>query len=90
MHLIKTFEMSIFGAEVAGVFPAVTGDSQPLTDFGRKLLQDCRKVKKPVSGPDEATKLMAKSEEFPLDVSICEISMSPLISANSPLHPVWR
>ncbi|KAH8235818.1 hypothetical protein KR032_008149 [Drosophila birchii] len=62
--------MSTFGAEVDRVWPAVAGDSQPLTDFGRQLLADCRQVKKPVPGPDETAKLLAKSRSFPLEFGV--------------------
>uniref|UniRef100_A0A6P4EE63 Uncharacterized protein LOC108039183 n=1 Tax=Drosophila rhopaloa TaxID=1041015 RepID=A0A6P4EE63_DRORH len=62
--------MSTFGAEVDQVWPAITGDSQPLTDFGRKLLKECRKVKKPVAGEQELQKLMANSSEFPLEFGV--------------------
>lgn len=61
--------MSAFGAEVDAVWPAVSGDSQPLTEFGMKLLQDCRKVKKPKAKTDGlASMVMQKSKEFPLPV----------------------
>ncbi|XP_017129946.1 uncharacterized protein LOC108147728 [Drosophila elegans] len=62
--------MSTFGADVDQVWPAVTGDAQPLSAFGRKLLKDCRQVIKPVSGDDDLQKLMAKSEEFPLEFGV--------------------
>ncbi|XP_017067027.1 uncharacterized protein LOC108105103 [Drosophila eugracilis] len=62
--------MSTFGADVDQVWPAVTGDSQPLTDFGCKLLKECRQVKKPVAGDNEAGKLMSRSEEFPLEFGV--------------------
>ncbi|KAH8289856.1 hypothetical protein KR054_012016 [Drosophila jambulina] len=62
--------MSTFGADVDRVWPAVSGDSQLLTDFGRKLLQDCRQVKKPVSEQEPAVNLCAKSRKFPLEFPV--------------------
>ncbi|XP_037725458.1 uncharacterized protein LOC119556999 [Drosophila subpulchrella] len=62
--------MSTFGADVDQVWPAITGDSLPLTNFGRKLLKDCRQVKKPVAGDNDLENVMAKSQEFPLEFGV--------------------
>lgn len=67
--------MSAFGAEVDEVWPAVSGDSQPLTEFGMKLLQKCQKVKKPKADIDGlCAMVMQKSKEFPLPVGYNPIS----------------
>jgi len=82
--------MSTFGADVDQVWPAVTGDSLPLTDFGRKLLKDCRQVKKPVAGDNDLKNMMAKSEEFPLEVcGTGSQSRWSLFQAFFPHPPVW-
>ncbi|EDV46176.1 uncharacterized protein LOC6551458 [Drosophila erecta] len=73
--------MSTFGAEVDQVWPAVTGDSRPLTDFGRKLLKDCRQVKKPVGGDNNLGHVMKNSEDFPLEFGVNSVKVcrqSPL------------
>ncbi|EDX02928.1 uncharacterized protein LOC6526002 [Drosophila yakuba] len=73
--------MSTFGAEVDQVWPAVTGDSPPLTDFGRKLLKDCRQMKKPVGGDNDLGDVMKKSDEFPLEFGVNSVKVcrqSPL------------
>lgn len=60
--------MSTFGAEVDQVWPAVTGDSPHLTNFGRKLLKDCRQVQKPIGGYENLGNVIKLSAEFPLEV----------------------
>ncbi|KAH8260756.1 hypothetical protein KR026_005759 [Drosophila bipectinata] len=63
--------MSAFGAEVNEVWPAVSGDSQPLTEFGMKLLKACRKVKKPEADIDGLVPMvLKKSKEFPLPFGV--------------------
>ncbi|KAH8303322.1 hypothetical protein KR059_007195 [Drosophila kikkawai] len=86
--------MSTFGADVDQVWPPVAGDFQPLTDFGRKLLQDCRHVKKPVSGPEEASKLMENSRTFPLEFGVESVrvkrqSTNRLASINEQIASVY-
>ncbi|KAH8421314.1 hypothetical protein KR009_001490 [Drosophila setifemur] len=64
--------MSSFGNEVGEIWP-VLGDSQPpLTQFGRKLLRDCRQVKKPkVAEVDNlAGNVMVRSSKFPLPFGV--------------------
>ncbi|XP_001355618.2 uncharacterized protein [Drosophila pseudoobscura] len=62
--------MSTFGADVDQVWPTVAADSRALTKFGRKLLGQCKDVKKPGGGPANIDDFINRSREFPLPFGV--------------------
>nr|8DMT_A Chain A, RE54994p [Drosophila melanogaster]8DMT_B Chain B, RE54994p [Drosophila melanogaster]8DMT_C Chain C, RE54994p [Drosophila melanogaster]8DMT_D Chain D, RE54994p [Drosophila melanogaster] len=58
-----------------GSWPAVTGDSPHLTNFGRKLLKDCRQVQKPIGGYENLGNVIKLSAEFPLEFGVNSVKV---------------
>lgn len=61
--------MSTFGDEVDAIWPAIDGELQPISEFGQKLLEQCKKLKKPdAEATVDVRRFMRKSTDFPLEV----------------------
>lgn len=61
--------MTAFGKEVDAIWPTVDGALQPISEFGRRLLQQCESIKKPdAEATIDLAAFMGKSSEFPLQV----------------------
>lgn len=61
--------MSTFGDEVDAIWPAIDVELQPISEFGQKLLEQCKKLKKPDAEANvDVKRFMRKSTDFPLEV----------------------
>ncbi|KAM8719179.1 hypothetical protein ACLKA7_011828 [Drosophila subpalustris] len=72
--------MTTFGKEVDAIWPAIDGELQPISEFGRRLLQQCESIKKPdAEATIDVAAFMRKSSEFPLQFGVesCRVLSQP-------------
>lgn len=62
--------MSTFGDEVDAIWPPLDGESKlGLSEFGQKLLKQCKTLKKPdAEATVDVKRFMRQSSDFPLEV----------------------
>ncbi|XP_034489646.1 uncharacterized protein LOC117793441 [Drosophila innubila] len=72
--------MTTFGNDVDAIWPTIDGELQPISEFGRKLLQQCETLKKPdAEATVNVSAFMKKSTKFPLQFGVesCRVLSQP-------------
>ncbi|XP_068154642.1 uncharacterized protein [Drosophila tropicalis] len=73
--------MGSFGKEVDEIWPSLEGGFESLSDFGRKLLKQCKSVQKPDNNKRnvDVHEFIGTSREFPLKfgVNSCRVTSQP-------------
>ncbi|KAH8415365.1 hypothetical protein KR222_005176 [Zaprionus bogoriensis] len=72
--------MSAFGPEVDAVWPPIDAELQPISEFGQRLLKQCKSLKKPdAQAAVDVREFMRKSTDFPLEfgVQTCRVLSQP-------------
>lgn len=82
--------MSTFGEEVDAIWPPLDGESMlGLSEFGKKLLKQCKTIKKPdAEATVDVKRFMRQSSDFPLEVGAVSMlsSSTSNLQSLSPFH----